>query len=231
MILKRAPRYRERILKILKEEGVPEDFFYLAAIESEFDPYANSGLASGFWQFTPATAADNNLEVTDFVEQRYDLVASTYAACKSLKRGKEKLGSWTMAAAAFNRGLTAMNQIMDQQRVSSYYSLYINPETYRYVFRILAIKLIMENPSKYGYHISDEEKYKATETKVIRVDRTIEDLAQFAKEQGINYKILKYYNPWINFSPTVNKVYKNSYRFEVSSGKIYYFEVPINSGK
>lgn len=231
LIIKRGPRYKGKILKILKEEGVPEDFYYLAAIESEFDPYADSGYAAGFWQFTPGAAKDFNLEISDYVEQRYDLEASTRAACQWLKKAKERLGTWTLAAAAYNRGITGIERIRDQQRESSYYSLYLNTETSRYVFRILAIKLIMENPEAYGYFIKEDEKYKLHETKKIEITNSIEDLAAFAHSLGINYKILKYHNPWINFNPITRSkgVYKKEYRFEVPKGKVYYFEIPVSA--
>lgn len=242
MIIKRAPRFKEKILKILNEEGVPADFLYLAAIESEFDAYANSGYAAGFWQFTPSSAEEANLEISEFVEQRYDLTASTFAACKFLKKAKQRLGTWTMAAAAFNRGIKAMDSIGKQQGASSYYSLYLNPETSRYVFRILAIKLILENPGKYGYDVKEDEKYKPLPSKLVRIDHTIDDLNAYCADAGINFKILKYYNPWINYSATTDhpddlklekskrrKVYKKAYRFEVPAGKIYYFELPSSA--
>jgi hypothetical protein len=241
LILKRSSRYRERIQKILREEGVPEDFLYLAAIESEFDPYANSGYAAGWWQFTPSSAEENNLEISEYVEQRYDLAASTIAACKALKKAKERLGSWTMAAAAYNRGTNAILNISSQQHVSSFYSLYLNTETSRYVFRILAMKLLMEFPEKYGYYLKEEEKYKPLVFTTLKVDQTIEDLSTFAIEKGINFKILKFYNPWINFNPVEEnsaspktnkssgkKAYKKSYRFEVPTGKSYIFELPVS---
>lgn len=218
LILKREGRWRKQISRILKEEGVPEDFFYLAVAESELDEHAQSGVgAMGFWQFMKATAPSYNLEVSEQVDMRKDPIASTYAACRYLKEAYRKFGNWTLAAASYNRGMAGLENAVKAQKVNNFYDLYLNRETYRYVMRIIALKLIIENPQDYGFFITEADKYRPFVTRSVQIDTTINDLPQFALDMGINYKILKIYNPWINGT---------GYKLVVPKGKSYTLILP-----
>lgn len=219
LILKRSGRWKQKVQEILKEQGIPEDFYYIAAIESDLDPYADSNKARGFWQFTDTTAKDFNLEVSNYVDMRVDPIASTYAACKYFKRAYAEFSNWTLAAASFNPGITAVKKVKQMQGVDSYYDLYFSPETYRYVFRVIALKVISENPGTYGFYLSEKDLYQPLAGKIVKVDSTIPDLAKFTLEHGINFKILKRYNPWIKYN-------RYDYRFEVLPGKSYNFLLP-----
>ncbi|MCC9041334.1 lytic transglycosylase domain-containing protein [Myroides sp. M-43] len=208
--IKRAHRYFPIIEPILKKNGIPDDFKYLCVIESGLANAVSPAGASGFWQFMKGTSKDFNLYIDEYVDERYDLIKVTEAACKYFQSAKNRFGSWTMAAASYNRGMAGMSRAMDSQYVTDYYDLYLNQETSRYVFRIIALKEIMGNPVQYGFDMPDSEKYPIVPTKKVTVDYDIADLALFAKEQGINYKLLKLYNPWlINTSLKVNnRVYE-----------------------
>jgi hypothetical protein len=195
IILKRANRAFPIIEPILAKYGVPDDFKYLAVIESALVNATSSAGAKGVWQFMPATAKEKGMEVTEVVDERYDLIKSTEAACIYLLKAKEKFGNWTLAAASYNGGMTGVQNKLDEQRVSSYYDVLLTDETARYVFRILALKEIMKNPTMYGFDLSQKELYKGLQTKTVMVDSTINNLADFAISQGINYKILKIHNP------------------------------------
>ena len=153
----------------------------------------------------PLTAKEKGMEVNDMVDERYHLEKSTEAACKYLLEAKAKFGSWTLAAASYNGGMTGVNKQIDMQQVASYYDLMLNEETSRYVFRILALKEIMKNPDKFGFNVNLDEMYVNLPSKVITVDTTISDLATFAKAQGINYKILKIHNPWLRDKKLLNQ--------------------------
>jgi membrane-bound lytic murein transglycosylase D len=227
LTLKRSTRWRARVQGLLREKGVPEDFFYLAAIESDLDPYANSGKAEGFWQFRPLTAIQEGLEVDTTrnirlrqVDQRRDVMLSTVAFCQLIRKNQQRLGSWTMAAAAYNAGLAAMQEVRTMQQTNSYYDLYLSPEPYRYVFRILAMKLIMENPRQYGFELAETDFYQPLKTRTVEISQTVENLVDFARENGTSYRTLKFYNPWLIFRP-------NNYRLEVKPGRMYRLELPL----
>jgi len=158
------------------------------------------------------------MEVNDMVDERYHLEKSTEAACKYLLDAKAKFGSWTLAAASYNGGMTGVNKQIEMQQVSNYYDLLLNDETSRYVFRILALKEIMKDPVKYGFVIEPNDLYVNLPSKIITVDTTINDLAAFAKTQGINYKILKIHNPWLRDRKLVN----------LSRKKITTFKIPLS---
>ena len=217
LVIKRANKVFPIIEPILKKNGIPDDFKYLAVIESSLVNAVSPAGARGVWQFMPATAKEKGLEVNDYVDERYDLEKSTQAACDYLLEAKAKFGNWTSAAASYNGGMAGISRRLEEQQVSSFYDLLLTEETSRYVFRILALKEIMKNPSKYGFDIPQEMLYTNFPTKTIEVDSTINDLASFAKAQGINYKLLKYYNPWMRDSKLVNK-----------SGKVYKIEIPTS---
>ena len=214
LILKRANRAFPVIEPILQKYGIPDDFKYLAVIESGLVNAVSSAGARGVWQFMPETAKEKGMDVNDFVDERYHLEKSTEAACKYLLAAKNKFGSWTMAAASYNGGMNGVNKKIEEQQVTNYYDLALTEETSRYVFRILALKEIMKNPGKYGFNIYPTDLYSPIPTKKIEVDSTITDLASFAKTQGINYKILKIHNPWLRDKKLVNPS-KKKYEIEI----------------
>ncbi|GGC79226.1 murein transglycosylase [Flavobacterium lutivivi] len=214
LIIKRANRVFPVIEPILEKYGVPDDFKYLAVIESGLTNATSSAGARGVWQFMTDTAKEKGMEVNDYVDERYHLEKSTEAACKYLLAAKEKFGSWTLAAASYNGGMNGVNKRVEEQQVSNYYDLALTEETSRYVFRILALKEIMKSPTKYGFNIYQSDLYSTIPTKKVEVDSTINDLASFAKTQGINYKILKIHNPWLRDKKLLN-VSKKKYEIEI----------------
>lgn len=214
LTLKRAERFFPVIEPILKKNGIPDDFKYLCVIESTLSNAVSPAGASGFWQFMKGTAKDYGLVVDETIDERYDLVKATEKACQYFKDAKEKFGSWTLVAASYNRGMAGITRALDSQYVNDYYDLFLNQETSRYVFRIVALKEIMSNTDKYGFTIPKKEKYAPVKTKKVMVNYDIDDLALFAKDQGINYKLLKLYNPWL-----VNTNLK-------TKGKTYYIDIP-----
>ncbi len=215
LIIKRANRAFPIIEPILAKYGVPDDFKYLAVIESALAPSAvSSSGAKGIWQFMPDTAKEKGMEVNDMVDERYHLEKSTEAACTYLLAAKAKFGTWTLAAASYNGGMNGVNKKIEEQKVNDYYDLLLTDETSRYVFRILALKEIMKNPAKYGFDINPTDLYEKLPTKQIEVDSSISDLAIFAKTQGINYKILKLHNPWMRDKKLTNPT-KKKYVIEI----------------
>lgn len=210
LIIKRSARFFPEIEKILKEENVPDDFKYLAVIESGLQNVVSPSKAAGFWQFLKKTASDHGLEVNDEVDERYHLEKATRAACQYLKNAYNELGSWTLAAAAYNAGINAIKQALVTQQQQSYYDLQLNDETARYVYRILALKLILANPAKYGFMIDSTELYRPLPFTEIKVDTAISDLSRFAIQQGTNLKILLILNPWLrnnSLKPERKKTY------------------------
>jgi len=196
--IKNAPRYFSIIEPILKANGIPEDFKYLSVAESGFDPRAVSpAKAVGLWQLLEAPAKENGLEINTEVDERYHIEKSTEAACRILKSAYQKYGSWSLVAASYNGGRAGLDKKIEQQKVKSYYDLLFVEETTRYVFRILALKLVMEDPEEYGFRIEKKDLYPIIETENIEVKGPIPDLATYALGKGINYKILKMFNPWL----------------------------------
>ena len=215
ILLKRANKVFPIIEPILAKYGIPDDFKYLAVIESGLVNAISPSGAKGVWQFMPETAKESKLEVTEQVDERYHIEKSTEAACQYLLKAKNKFGNWTVAAASYNGGMTGLQNHINFQQTSDYYNLWLTDETARYVFRILALKEIMKNPEKYGYLIPKEALYPKINTKRITVDSTITNLSQFAISQGINYKILKTHNQWLRDKKLDNP-----------SKKIYQIEIP-----
>jgi len=209
LIIKRSKRCFKIIEPILKRNGVPEDFKYLAVAESGLQNAISSAGAKGIWQFMASSAKRYGLEITDEVDERYDLEKATEAACEYLLKGYAQFGSWTMAAAAYNRGNNGIRRDLKKQLISDYYDMHLNSETARYVFRILAFKTIMQNPKLYGYHIKNKDYYGIIPTQNITVDTTIGNLSEYANQMGTNYHILKTLNPWIlrNQLPVRNDTY------------------------
>ena len=217
LIIKRANRAFSVIEPILKQNNVPDDFKYLAVIESGLINAVSPSGAKGVWQFMPETAKEKGMEVNDIVDERYHLEKATQAACVYLIKAKEKFGTWTMAAASYNGGMSGVSKQMDIQKVTNYYDLLLNEETSRYVFRILALKEIMQNPEKFGFLVEKQDLYSALPTKKMEVDTTISDLASFAIQQGVNYKILKIHNPWLRDKKLDNPIRKK-----------YIIEIPLS---
>jgi hypothetical protein len=220
LMFKRAQKYFPIIEPILAKHGVPDDFKYLAVIESGLTNARSPAGASGFWQIMKATGRENGLEVNANVDERYNLKKATEVACRYLKKAKENLGSWTSAAAAYNAGNAGIARRLKAQDVSGYYDLLLGEETGRYVFRIVALKEILSHPSKYGYNFNESHLYKPVPTNIVEVDTAVTNFSQFAKRFGINYKILKLHNPWLREKHLNNKSRK-SYTIEIPKEGVY----------
>lgn len=195
--LKKSTRFFPVIEKILREEGVPADFKYLAVAESNLSNVTSSANARGYWQFMKNSVSEFGLEVSDEVDERNHLEKSTRAAAKYLKQLYNRFGTWTNAAAAYNIGPSKFNKLMNTQGETDYYNLHLNEETSRYVFRLIAIKEILSNPLKYGYKLSVSDRYEPLDFREVTVKESINSLAAFAHQYGISYRMLKYYNPWL----------------------------------
>ena len=198
LLIKRTSRWFPIIEPILKEHGIPNDFKYLAVIESGLDLNARSPSgAVGFWQFLKGTGKEYGLRINSEIDERRHLIKSTIAASKYLKNAKEKLGNWTLAASGFNAGVPKIKKQMERQKAKSYSALYLNTETSRYVYRILALKEVLNNMYKYGFDIKKEDLYMPYQTKDVIVSGSIKSIPDFAKEHRTNYKMLKILNPWL----------------------------------
>lgn len=198
LMIKRAHRWLPTISEVLKENNIPDDFKYIVAIESNFEENARSYRdAVGFWQLLEGTAEQYDLEVNGEVDERRDPVKATEAACKYLHDAYEKFGSWTSVAASYNVGMRGLERRLEEQKVDSYFDVLLNDETARYMFRVLAAKAILEDPSAYGFNVPIAERYVQPEFDTVYVEETIPDLVDFAHEHGITYKTLKRYNPWL----------------------------------
>lgn len=195
--IKRANRWFPLIEKILKEHGVPEDFKYLAVIESGLLNVTSPSGAKGYWQFMPQTAPGYNLEISKDVDERYHVEKATIAACKYLKEAHKKFDNWTLAAASYNMGKTGLMNRLQAQKVNNYYDLLLNAETARYVYRIVAVKYILLQPENYGFHVRNEDLYPPFQTYEVTVDSSVKNWVDFAIAQGTNYKTLKELNPWL----------------------------------
>ena len=218
LYIKRANKYFPVIEPILKKNNIPEDFKYLAVIESGLENVTSPSGAKGFWQFLKSTAKEYNLEVNYAVDERYNLEKSTQAACDYLNEAFEKFNSWTLAAAAFNMGMNGLQKALDNQKVENYYDLHLNSETSRYVFRILAVKEILQNPQKYGFVIRKQDMYFTEKYYVVEIDSTVHNLYEFCENYSINYQQLKKYNPWLLTSKLPDE-----------SRKKYFLKIPINT--
>lgn len=205
LMFKRAKKYFPVIEPILAKHGIPEDFKYLAVIESGLTNVVSPAGATGVWQIMPATGRENGLEVNDNVDERYNLEKATEVACKYLLKSKRDLGSWTLAAAAYNAGNAGIARRMKEQNVTSYYDLLLGEETGRYVFRIVALKEILSNPDKYGFNFRDKDLYNTVPTFKVEIDTSVTNLTKFAERFDINYKVLKLHNPWLRDRHLVNK--------------------------
>ena len=215
LLFKRANKYFPILEPLLKEYGLPDDFKFLALAESGFIDETSTAGASGMWHFLKTTGKEYGLEVNKNVDERYHIQKSTKVAAEYLKKSKEKLGSWTLAAAAYNAGNFGVSKRLKAQGVTSYYDALLPDETERYIFRILALKEILNNPLKYGFNFTKEDLYAHVPTYKVEVDTAVTDLSAFAKQFGINYKILKIHNPWLREGHLNNK-----------SRKLYEIEIP-----
>ncbi|MDP4587575.1 MAG: lytic transglycosylase domain-containing protein, partial [Flavobacteriales bacterium] len=175
----------------------PDDFKYLAVIESGLTNAVSHAGATGFWQFMKETGISYGLEINEEVDERYDVVKSTEAACKYLNDGYKRFGDWSLVAASYNMGMGGVNKQLNRQQVSEYWDLMLNDETSRYVYRILAVKEILNNGTAYGFVIRPKDLYEPYQTRSTEVNGSIDDLAVWAKENGANYNIVKTLNPWM----------------------------------
>jgi membrane-bound lytic murein transglycosylase D len=215
LMIKRASRFFPIIEPILKANGVPDDFKYLALAESGLQNVTSPAGASGYWQFLDKTGKRYGLEITEEVDERLSIERSTEAACKYFREAYGVFGSWALVAASYNMGIEGVKKQVETQGVSNYYDLYLNPETARYVLRILAIKQILEHPQRFGFNVARGDMYPLVPTYTIQVDTTIDNLVVFAQANKVNYKVLKLYNPWLR-KPTLT----------VATGKVYTIQLP-----
>lgn len=215
LLFKRSKKYLPEIERLLQEQGVPDDFKYLAIAESGLINASSAAGAKGYWQILEETGKEYGLEITESVDERYHLEQSTLAAAAYLKKAHQKFGDWTAVAASYNMGQSGFSKRQEEQFQRNYYDLYLNEETSRYLFRILAFKLLFENPAAFGYHLQEKDYYSLPEFREIEVSTDLPDLAKWAKEQGSSYKHLKRYNPWLR-----------ARELEVKKGKGYTIRLP-----
>lgn len=217
LYFKRANRWFPVIEPILKENGIPDDFKYLALIESGLQNVVSPAGAAGYWQFLKGTGKEYGLEITEGVDERYHLEKATKAACDYLNESYRQYKDWALVAASYNAGKGRINKELARQQANSYFDLLLVEETGRYVFRILAVKHILENPTKYGFQIRKADLYPTIDYKTVELDSSVTDFASFAKDYNISYKILKHFNPWLRDSYLKN-----------SQGKTYVIKLPTN---
>ncbi len=196
-LIKMAHRFFPQIEPVLKKNLVPDDFKYLAVAESGLMQVVSPAKAVGFWQLMKGTAQDYGLEVNGEVDQRYHVGLSTEVACQYLIDSFRKYGNWTMTAASYNAGRRGMDRQIERQKKDNYYDLLLNEETARYLYRVLAFKLIFEDPEAYGFKLSEKDLYPEIPSFTVEVDSAVSNFADFADEFDTNYKILKYMNPWL----------------------------------
>lgn len=215
LFIKRVNRYFPVIEPILEKHGIPDDFKYLPLVESGLMNEVSPAGAVGYWQFMEGTARDYGLEVNSEVDERYHIEKSTEAACKFLLESYEKYGNWTMVAASYNNGRKGLEKQITRQKKNEYYNLLLNEETARYLFRILALKTILNDPEKYGFMVRDNDLYPVIPSFTVKVDTVVSDFADFAGNFGTNYKMLKFFNPWLR-EPFLNN----------TKGKTYFITIP-----
>jgi len=217
--IKRSERFFPVMERILKEEGMPDDLKYLAVAESALGYGTSSAGARGIWQFMEPTAKFYGLEVNEDVDERLHLEKATRAACRYLKGYRDQFGSWHLAASAYNMGGPRLKKEIAAQRAESFEELNLNSETSRYLFRIVALKTLLEDPAAFGYDLRDEDYYpELDDYREVTVSGSVANWADFAKENGTNYRMLKVYNPWLVSGSLANK-----------AGKTYTIRIPTGS--
>lgn len=217
MTLQRTGRWFPVIEPILKENGIPDDFKYLCAIESNLTNTRSPAGAAGFWQFMEGTAKEYQLEVNADVDERYHLEKSTKAACQYLRKAFERYQSWALVAAAYNAGTKRIDGFLSEQKAGSYFDLLMAEETERYLYRIMAMKIIAQDPGAFGYEIRENDYYQPLQFEEVSVNQPIIDLAAFAASKGFSYKLLKIFNPWLR-----------SNKLQAGLGKSYILKLPIS---
>jgi len=214
LLIKKSHRWFPLFDTILRRYNIPQDFKYLCVIESGLSNVVSPAGATGFWQFMKGTAKDYGLEVDKDVDERYNVIKSTEAACQYLLKSYEKYNDWALVAASYNAGLSGINKQLERQQANSYFDLLLSDETTRYVYRILAVKLIFENPEEYGFYLEEDDFYQPIPVHYVEVNGRIDNWADFAKEHGISYKLLKYFNPWLRDSDLRNRK-KKTYQIAI----------------
>jgi membrane-bound lytic murein transglycosylase D len=209
LLIKKANRFFPEIEPILKEHNIPDDFKYLALAESGLANVVSPSRAVGFWQLLEGTAKDYGLEVNEEVDERYHLEKATIAACNYLNESYKKYNNWTLAAASYNVGRKGVDRQISRQKETDYYNLLFNEETARYVYRIIALKLVITDPEKYNFILDKEDLYEPISYKEIKVDTPVDSWADFAQKHHTNYKILKLLNPWLRDKQLTNKLNKD----------------------
>jgi hypothetical protein len=227
LLHKRASRWFPVIEPILEKNGVPDDFKYIALIESQLSNVVSPQGAAGFWQIIESTGNGYGMEISEDVDERYNVAKSTEAACKYFREAYKNFNNWTLVAASYNLGMGGIQAQLDKQKVKNYYDLALTEETARYVYRILAMKEIISRPKVYGYLLRKKDLYPPISTKKITVDSTISNLADFAIAQGINYKILKLFNPWLRTNILTNLA-KKKYVIEIPKGSMNIYDMDGN---
>jgi len=218
LYFKRANKYFPIIEPILKKHNIPDDFKFLALIESGLQNVVSPAGATGFWQILKSTAREYNLEVNSAIDERYNLEKSTEFACTYLKSAYNQFGSWTMAAASYNMGKNGLQRRSLEQKTNNYFNLKLSSETSEYIFRIVAVKEILQNPKKYGFIFREKDLYTMPSFKTIIIDSTINDLNEFAISNSINFKLLKEFNPWLRTNTLPN-----------ASRKSYDIKIPLDT--
>lgn len=217
-LMQKSNRFFPVIEPILEEYSIPDDFKYLAVAESGLAHVVSPAGACGFWQLMEGTAKDYGLEVNSDVDERYHLEKATVVACKYILESYKKYGNWTLTAASYNAGRRGIDRQITKQKENSYYDLLLNEETARYVYRIVAFKLVFENPEEYNFNIKEESLYHPIDYKEVVVNEPIENLADFAHEHNTNYKMLKTLNPWLRSNKLTNSN-KKTYSIKVPKKK------------
>lgn len=226
LLIKRANRYFPIIEPILKQNGIPDDFKYLAVIESSLDHRAvSSAGAAGLWQFMPKTAPSYGLEVSSEVDERYSIEKATVAACRYFRQAYDKYGNWSSVALSYNAGQGRITGELDKQQADQGLDLWLVSETSRYYFRMLAIKQIFESPSRYGFVFTEKDLYKPIEFTKMEVTESIDDLAAFAKDKGLTYAQLKDFNSWLRDRKlTISPKSQNSYILLIPTRESLYYK-------
>jgi membrane-bound lytic murein transglycosylase D len=220
LIIKRANRYLPVIEKILKKNSIPDDFKYMVAAESEYSNMISPAGATGFWQIMPETGKEEGMEINTVIDERYDVEKSTQFACDYFLKSYEKYGNWTLAAASYDGGRTGLDEQIDIQNQHNYYDLLLNEETARYIFRVVAYKLIISDPARYGFNIGRDELYPEMKYYEVKVDTAVSSFSAFAAKFGTNYKMLKLLNPWLRKPYLTQK-----------PNKEYIIKIPADGGR